>query len=190
MLCSFQNPPSGICRRFCLQWGHVDVRYMASALVHKRPVIRLFPWPRETNTLPILQLVLMRNIHFQSVISSVEALLGRGLTCLPSLRPTNPFLPLNLCRPYSLRYRFFQSYDARSFNKTASSTSLSERDMYLIVKRQTSPVSICSLNRTEVCPREVREYVEYQLIVENAVKIVDRVVIVSRRVGMAAFGWR
>lgn len=66
----------------------------------------------QISNLPVLQLELMRNIHFQSLIpsSSTLALPGSGLTSLPSTLPIYPLTPLSLALPYSLKYNDFHNY--------------------------------------------------------------------------------
>lgn len=63
---------------------------------------------------PVRQFELMRNIHFQSLTSSVLALPGNGRTSLPSPLPMKPRTPLSLGRPYSFRYNHFHNWPSRS----------------------------------------------------------------------------
>lgn len=63
-----------------------------------------------TEQRPVRQLELIRNIHFQSFISSDLALPGSGRTSRPSMRPMKPLTPRSLVRPYSFRYSAFHNY--------------------------------------------------------------------------------
>lgn len=37
--------------------------------------------------------------------------------------------------------------------------------MYLVVERESGPVSVGALDNAEVCPREIREYDQYEFII-------------------------
>ena len=88
--------------------------------------------------IPLRQLELILNIHFQSLTSSVVALPGRGRNSLPSPLPMKPRTPLSLDRPYSLKYSLFHSYRAGREGDNARCSASSELGMedcmYLVVE--------------------------------------------------------
>jgi hypothetical protein len=120
---------------------------------------------------PVRQLELIRNIHFQSLISSALTFPGNGITSLPSVRPMNPFAPRNLLRPYSFKYSDLQSCNRR----VIAITGTGAKDMkYLIISGKSCPVPVCSLYGTEIQPGEMGEYTQNELIVQRAVESKER----------------